>query len=148
MRFCSGDQNYGWIYRGITSKLLAFVFNILCTRHQMSAEPLNLSAPTLRLTPECKMGIREQSIVGCFSELCLWVFGDAGAFGAAKAIYKQSCFSHFGNLLGLNNNNNNGAPGPYHIFTYLTANYFVFVCIRNYFPAGWTLCTNQGHPCA
>ena len=38
------------------------------------------------------MGLREQSIVGCFPDLCFSVFRGSGACGVAKATYKQLCF--------------------------------------------------------
>ena len=48
------------------------------------------------LPPERWMGLREQSIVGCFPELYFPVFRGAGACGVAKVIYKQFGFSHLG----------------------------------------------------
>ena len=54
-----------------------------------------ITVPTLCLTPERWMGLRVRSTVGFFPELCFLECG-AGAYGVAKSIYKQFCFSHVG----------------------------------------------------
>ena len=53
------------------------------------------------------MGLRVQSIVGCFPEFVFPVFRSSGACGAAKAIYKQFFFATWSYAAGFNNNNNN-----------------------------------------
>ena len=53
-----------------------------------------ITFPTLCLTPERWMGLREQSIFAFFPELCFSVFRCAGACVVAKSIYEQFCFSH------------------------------------------------------
>ena len=53
------------------------------------------------------MGLREQSIVGCFPELCFSVFRGAGACGVAKVIINSFIFSTWACAAGFNNDNNN-----------------------------------------
>ena len=47
-------------------------------------------------------GSREQSIVGCFHELCFSVFRGAGTYGVAKFVFPTWALA-----AGFNNNNNN-----------------------------------------
>ena len=54
-----------------------------------------MTLPTLFFTPELSMGLREQSIVGCFLEFVFQFFRGAGACGVASAIYKH-IFPYFG----------------------------------------------------
>ena len=77
------------------------------------------------------MDLREQSIVGCFSDFCFSVFRGAGACGVAKAIYKQFYFSHLGRAAGFNNNNNNNNESDTldHLsLTYITGIFFCCWC--------------------
>ena len=55
------------------------------------------------------MGLRMESTVGCFPELCLLQFSVAHscACGVAKAIYEQFCFPTWTLAAGFNNTNNN-----------------------------------------
>ena len=46
-----------------------------------------MTFPTLCLSSERLMGLRKQSIVGCFPEFVCSVFRGAGAWGVAYAIY-------------------------------------------------------------
>ena len=56
----------------------------------------NMTFPTLCLTRECWMGLREQLTVGCFPELCgFLVFRGAGACRVAEVICQQFRFSSF-----------------------------------------------------
>ena len=77
-----------------------------CSKHQgvehpklqgVSCQPrlvCGITFPTLCLTPSRWMGLRKQSIVGCFPELCFPVFRGAGASGAANEIYNKFVFSN------------------------------------------------------
>ena len=51
------------------------------------------------------MGLREQSIVGCFTELCFSVFRGACACGVAKAILNNFVLPTRASTAGFNNNN-------------------------------------------
>ena len=63
----------------------------------------------LCLTPERWMGLREQSKVGCFHELCCFQFflARVRACGVANAIYKQVIFPTWVCTGAFNNNNSN-----------------------------------------
>ena len=53
-----------------------------------------MTFPRLCLISERLMGLREQSTVGCFTELCFSVFRGVGVCGVGKEIYTQFGFSN------------------------------------------------------
>ena len=67
-----------------------------------------MTFPALCLTPECWIGSRVQSTVGCFAELCFLQFTVAQVLlGLRKQFINNFVFPAWAGAAGFNNNNNN-----------------------------------------
>ena len=100
-------------HSGLLFKLISIDVMVVCCPFVQSSSPIVgrksclmvLRVSGLCFTPECRMGSRVQSTVGCFAELCFFQFSVAKVLVGLWKQFINNFFFTWGCAADFNNNN-------------------------------------------